>query len=189
MKTELIYSKCRSTDIERAIEEIDRFRQRYSGMLECRPGLFASFRRRKIQQRFAPLIETDKMLKVFQEELEQIRKYVEISNVIQDISERYQGSIDIKVDRKPSSDETPSYELCVITDGYSDDIGDSGSVRLPGMRRCYTLTQDVMDRTFSRGRIDFSWLDGALYDNAQKVSALCGDINTYSDVKLLESKT
>ncbi len=179
MKTELIYSNNKCSDIERALEEISRFRLHYRSLVDIKRGIFYSLRRSVISHRYPGLLETDESLQELVSQLEEIKNYVEASNVLQETYERYHGSLDIKVDSKHAKDKTPYYVLSIITDGYSDDIGSSGRVKIPGMRRSFNFSQEAMDRTFRRGVIDFSWLDGELCENGRRINDLCGDMNFF----------
>ena len=173
MKTELIYSRNKSDDIEKAIENIDRFRRQYLPLLESGKGLFAPIRRRIIRRRYAMLMAEDQELQLQLEQLKEIQGYVAISNLVQDSVLRYHGSIDIRVKEENSDAEDACYEMTVVTEGYSDDLGSSGSVKIPGIRRSFRLSRHAMEKTFRRGVIDFSWLDDELMDCAQRTAAMC----------------
>jgi len=217
MKTELIYSKNKSEDIENAITEIERFRSQYStllensdnrfwdymlsGLLMCvgflslrlhilpliyifmpagvisllysifsTRGIIGPMRERMMRRENAMLIAEDDELKALLEELKEIKNYVEISNILQETYARYNGSLDIKVDEKHNSDGSTYFEMNIVTQGYSDDLGKSGSIRIPGINRSFKISRTAMDKIFSRGVIDFSWLDGDLFDCAQKAA-------------------
>ena len=226
MKTELIYSKNKTEDIENALTEIDRFRSSYSSMLEhsdnrfwdffvsgilvcigflglrlhitpvylffiagvimfagscfSKRGIIASLTDHKLQKNYATLIQKDNELQALIAELKEIRDYVEISNVLQDTYARYHGSLDIKVDEKHNPDGTSYYEMNIVTQGYSDDLGRSGSIRVPGINRTFKLSRAAMDKTFSRGIIDFSWLDGNLFECARKAADIHEDMNAFN---------
>ena len=179
MKTELIYSRNKSGDIEKAIENIDRFRRQYLPLLESGKGLFAPIRRKIIRRRYAALIEEDKELQTQLAELEEIRKYIEISNLVQDSFLRYHGSIDIRVKEEKAEAGDAGFEMTLITEGYSDDLGSSGSIKIPGIRRNFKLSQRAMEKTFRRGAIDFSWLDDELIESAQKTADLCNGMRGF----------
>ena len=179
MKTELIYSRNKSGDIEKAIENIDRFRRQYLPLLESGKGLFAPIRRKIIRRRYAALIEEDKELQTQLAELEEIRKYIEISNLVQDSFLRYHGSIDIRVKEEKAEAGDAGFEMTLITEGYSDDLGSSGSIKIPGIRRNFKLSQRAMEKTFRRGAIDFSWLDDELIEIAQKTADLCNGMRGF----------
>ncbi|MBP5607309.1 MAG: hypothetical protein J6X66_03455 [Lachnospiraceae bacterium] len=217
MKTELIYSKNKSEDIENAITEIENFRSQYSSMLESSDyrfwdymisglllcagflslrlhilpliyifmptgiisllysifsthGITGPIRARMARNENAALIEKDNELKSLLDELKEIKDYVEISNILQETYARYNGSLDIKVDEKHNTDGTTYFEMNIVTQGYSDDLGKSGSIRIPGINRTFRLTRAALDKTFSRGVIDFSWLDGDLFGCARKAA-------------------
>ena len=173
MKTELIYSNNRAEDIDRALEEIARFRSQYAYLVRERKG---RLRRLLAERRYGSLMAADADLAKLVEELTELRGLVEISNVIRDTFERYHGSMDIKVQERHGAEKQVYYELFVITDGYSDDVGKSGSVRIPGMQRSFTLSREALDKSFRRGVIDFSWLDGALYNCARRAASLRQDL-------------
>ncbi|MBR3525862.1 MAG: hypothetical protein IKO11_08435, partial [Lachnospiraceae bacterium] len=162
MKTELIYSRNKSGDIEKAVENIDRFRRQYLPLLESGRGLFAPLRRRIIRRRYAQLITGDNELQLQLEALKEIQRYVEISNLIQDCVLRYHGAVDIRVKEEGREADEACYELSVVTEGYLDDLGSGGSVKIPGIRRSFKLSRHAMEKTFRRGVIDFSWLDDEL---------------------------
>lgn len=227
MKTELIYSKNKSEDIEKALTEIERFRAQYStllegsdsrfwdymlsGLLMCigflslrlhilpliyifmpagfisllysifsTRGIFGPMRERMIRHENATLISKDNELKALVDELNEIKSYVEISNILQETYARYKGSLDIKVDEKHNSDGTTYYEMNIVTQGYSDDLGPGGSIRIPGINRTFKLSRAAMDKTFSRGVIDFSWLDGDLFECAQKAADIHENMDYFS---------
>ncbi|MCR4642707.1 MAG: hypothetical protein K5697_11865 [Lachnospiraceae bacterium] len=179
MKTELIYSRNKSDDIEKAIENIDRFRRQYLPLLEGGRGLFAPLRRRIIRRRYAQLISGDQELQLQLESLKEIQRYVEISNLIQDSVLRYHGAVDIRVKEEASEADDACYELNVVTEGYMDDLGSGGSVKIPGIRRSFKLTRHAMEKTFRRGVIDFSWLDDELIDCAQRTAAMCNGMRGF----------
>ena len=179
MKTELIYSRNKSDDIEKAIENIDRFRRQYLPLLDSGKGIFAPIRRRIIRRRFALLIAEDAELQAQLEKLKGIQRYVEISNLVQDSVLRYHGSVDIRVKEDSSEAEEQFYEMTLVTEGYSDDLGSSGSVKIPGIRRSFKLTQHAMEKTFRRGVIDFSWLDDELIDCAGRTAAMCNGMQGF----------
>ncbi len=226
MKTELIYSKNKSEDIDKAITEIEHFRSQYtpmlkhsdnrfwdymlSGLLMClgflslrlhilpliyifmptgiisllysifsTRGIFGPMRERMMLHENAALISEDKELKALVDELKEIKNYVEISNILQETYARYNGSLDIKVDEKHNSDGSTYYEMNIVTQGYSDDLGKSGSIRIPGINRTFKLSRAAMDKTFSRGVIDFSWLDGNLFDCAQRAADIHEGMNSF----------
>ena len=169
MKTELIYSRNKSDDIEKAIENIDRFRRQYLPLLEGGRGLFAPLRRRIIRRRFAQLISGDQEL---QQQLESLKE-------IQDSVLRYHGAVDIRVKEEASEADDACYELNVVTEGYMDDLGSGGSVKIPGIRRSFKLSRHAMEKTFRRGVIDFSWLDDELIDCAQRTAAMCNGMRGF----------
>ena len=226
MKTELIYSKNKSEDIENAIVEIDRFRAQYvsmfesgdyrfldvfiSGLIIClgflglrlhifplyiylfggvfmffyslmsKRGIIGAMRRNALKNEYAVLIQKDKELQALIEELNEIKNYVEISNILQETYARYHGSLDIKVDEKHNPSGTTYFEMSIVTHGYSDDLGKSGSIKIPGINRTFKLTPAAMDKIFSRGIIDFSWLDGNLFECARKASDLNADMSAFA---------
>ena len=179
MKTELIYSRNKSGDIEKAVENIDRFRRQYLPLLESGRGLFAPLRRRIIRRRYAQLITGDNELQLQLEALKEIQRYVEISNLIQDCVLRYHGAVDIRVKEEGREADEACYELSVVTEGYLDDLGSGGSVKIPGIRRSFKLSRHAMEKTFRRGVIDFSWLDDELIDCAQRTAAMCSGMRGY----------
>ncbi len=227
MKTELIYSKNKSEDIENALTEIERFRSQYSTLLESSDnrfwdymlsgllmcagflslrlhilpliyifmpagiisllysifstrGIIGPIRERMARSENTVLIEKDNELKALVDELKEIKNYVEISNILQETYARYNGSLDIKVDEKHNTDGTAYYEMNIVTQGYSDDLGKSGSIRIPGINRTFKLTRTAMDKIFSRGVIDFSWLDGDLFGCAQKAADIHEGMTVFS---------
>ena len=226
MKTELIYSKNKSEDIENAITEIERFRTQYTPMLEngdyrfldmfisglsmfigilggvrlhiiplsfflfagiimllyslmSKHGMIGTLQRNSVKNNYAALIQKDNELKELIEELREIQNYVEISNTLQETYARYQGSIDIKVEEKHNPSGSTYFEMSIVTHGYSDDLGKSGSIKVPGINRTFRLTPAAMDKIFSRGIIDFSWLDGDLYGCAQKAADINQDMTLF----------
>ena len=166
MKTELIYSRNHYEDIRLAIDEIQAFRQAYLPLTDPNPGnsagifsmLMNRLRLLVFPMRFRGLQETDDTLKALCDKLTQLAELVQISDLMQTTYARYNGKMDVRV----KSSGKHKYKLIVSTGGYSDDIGNSGSVRIPPIKREFMLDEDSVDRVFSRGVIDFSWIDGEL---------------------------
>ncbi|MCR5251715.1 MAG: hypothetical protein K6E50_14045 [Lachnospiraceae bacterium] len=225
MKTEIIYSRNRKEDIDRALEEIAAFRRQYASVLTVTDGrrgealcgglmicgavtglvldslitlpllhlgiffLGHSFAAKKsiaswirenmIRKRCAGLIESDATLEGLVKDLEELGAYVEISNVMQECYERYQGKMDVRVDERRDDNGESCHVLSIITDGYSDDIGKSGRVKIPGMTRSFPISPEAFQKIFRRGVIDFSWLDGQLSTCAQRMRALREEIGAF----------
>ena len=148
--------------------------------LMSKRGIIGAIRQNAIKNEMGALMQKDKELKDLIEELNEIKNYVEISNVLQETYARYHGSLDIKVEEKHNPSGATYFEMSIVTHGYSDDLGKSGSIKIPGRNRTIKLTPTAMDKIFSRGIIDFSWLDGNLYDCAQKASDLHADMSAFA---------
>ena len=176
MRTELIYSRNRYEDIRLAIDEIQSFRNAYLPVIDPRPddgqGLFSAFANRLrlllFPMRFRNLQDSDIALSKMCEQLEELADLVQVSNLMQTTYEKYNGKMDVRV--KPSGKS--HFTLTVSTSGYSDDIGISGSVRIPAIKREFRLTSEAVDKSFSRGTIDFSWVDGELNSICRNISSI-----------------
>ena len=174
MRTELIYSRNKYEDIKLAIDEIESFRKTYLPVIDPKPddgtGLLSFFANRLrllvFPMRFRNLQDTDISLSKMCDQLKELAGLVQISNLMQNTYAKYNGKMDVRV--KPSGKE--HFKLTVSTDGYSDDIGTGGSVRIPAIKREFLLTTATVDKSFSRGIIDFSWVDGEL-------NALCRNVS------------
>ena len=174
MRTELIYSRNRYEDIKYAIDEIQSFRNAYMPLIK--PGtdqgqgvlgvLACKFRLLLFPGRYKPMMASDVTLDSLCKKLEELAEIVSVSNLIQTTYAKYRGKMDVRV--KPCGEG--HYTLTVSTDGYSDDIGTGGSVRIPAIKREFHLSSDAVDKSFSRGVIDFSWVDSEL-------NYLCGNIH------------
>ena len=174
MRTELIYSRNRYEDIKYAIDEIHSFRNAYLPLInpDADNGLgplnilACKFRLFLFPRRYKPMMASDVTLDTLSKKLEELAEIVSVSNLIETTYAKYRGKMDVRV--KSSGED--HYTLTVSTDGYSDDIGTGGSVRIPAIKRDFALTSKAVDKTFSRGVIDFSWVDSEL-------NSLCGNIH------------
>ncbi|MBR1471383.1 MAG: hypothetical protein IJ600_07055 [Lachnospiraceae bacterium] len=191
MKTELIYSKNRHADLDRALEQIALFRQQYRYGIETRRGFgFSSpvllrnrLRLKLLPGRYGALAAADMQLEKLCEELQQVRELVFLSNTLQELYGKYRGRIDLKLKNKNKK----GCLLLISTDGYSDDLGSGGSVRVPAMQREFALSHEDADRIFRPGAVDFSWLDGELSEIERKADTLHAGLlqNIFSTQKAL----
>ncbi len=176
MKTELIYSRNSYEDIKLAIDEIQSFRQAYLPVIDPQPGNGQSFftvLAGRLQllffpMRFRNLQDADDDLKKLCNELEELAELVQISNLMQQTYAKYNGKMDVRVKASGKHD----FKLTLSTGGYSDDIGLSGSVRIPPIKREFILKAEAVDKCFSRGIIDFSWIDARLNEVCGNISRL-----------------
>ncbi len=176
MRTELIYSRNSYEDIKLAIDEIQSFRQAYLPVIDPasdpKLGLFSilagKLKLMLFPMRFRGLMDSDENLKALCVRLEELAELVQISNLMQSTYAKYNGKMDVRV--KPSGKH--DYKLTLSTGGYSDDIGSGGSVRIPPIKREFILKEASVDKSFSRGIIDFSWIDGELDETCRNISRL-----------------
>ena len=176
MKTELIYSKNRFEEIDTALKQIEAFRAGYRDMIEtrtgCGVGLFrVLLNRLRISLKpsnFRALQDSDRTLEETVAKLESLRDLVEISNTLQDTYQKYNGKIDLRIKDKGKK----GYLLTIGTSGYSDTLPGGGVIRIPAMQKEYYISANVIDKTFRRGIVDFSWLDGELSTQARSLSSV-----------------
>ncbi len=176
MKTELIYSRNDHEAIQAAVEEIQAFRRAYLPVIRPSFGdgsgpvrvIYNRLLLTLFPGRFKSLQDSDNALSSLQDQLSELGKLVQISNLMQSTYAKYNGKMDIRV--KP--DGKNRFKLSVTTGGYSDDIGHSGSVRIPPINRDFRLSSKAIDKCFARGVIDFSWIDDELNAISKDISGL-----------------
>lgn len=184
MRTELIYSRNNYEDIKLAIDEIQSFRQAYLPVIDPMPGngqsIFSVFAARLqllfFPMRFRNLQDSDDTLKDLCKKLEDLAELVQISNLMQSTYAKYNGKMDVRVKAAGKHD----FKLTLSTGGYSDDIGSSGSVRIPPIKREFTLSAGSVDKCFSRGMIDFSWIDAELNEVCGNISKLQNSMHLHN---------
>lgn len=180
MRTELIYSRNRYEDIKYAIDEIQSFRNAYMPLIDPDADnglgtlntLACKLRLLLYPRRYKPMMASDAALSGMCKKLEELAEIVSVSNLIESTYIKYNGKMDVHV--KQAEDH---FTLTVSTSGYSDDIGSGGSVRIPAIKREFLLTPEAVERSFSRGLIDFSWVDSELNHVCRNIDELSASMH------------